>query len=349
MPIVQHLIVDEFGAFVSKHSERLIVTKGRQRLIQAPLLHLESVTIANRGISLSADVVEVCAERGIPIYFLSPLGTPLAGMYSVGLSATIATRRAQLQAYHTGQGIHLALAFSRGKLHNQLNLLRSLAKYRKRAAPEVYAALQTAIAEIQEQRVLLDALAASPEVQTGSTTLDGIRGAILGHEGTAARAYWQAVAALLPADYAFPGRTGRGARDPVNAALNYGYGVLYAQVERALILAGLDPYAGFLHADRPGKPSLVLDLIEEFRQPVVDRAILALATRRTNLSLDDHHTLPLEVRRTIAQAVLHRLERPTRFEGRRIPLRTILQTQARRLAAYLRTERDGYQPFLATW
>jgi CRISPR-associated protein Cas1 len=60
----------------------------------------------------------------------------------------------------------------------------------------------------------------------------------------------------------WPGRQTQGATDPLNAALNYCYGVLYAQVERALVLAGLDPYGGFLHVDRPGKPSLTLDLIE---------------------------------------------------------------------------------------
>src|SRR5438477_161295 len=76
-----------------------------------------------------------------------------------------------------------------------------------------------------------------------------------------------------------PGRETRGAVDPLNSALNYGYGVLYAQVEQALILAGLDPYAGFLHADRPGKPSLVLDLIEEVRQTVVDRTVIGLVNR----------------------------------------------------------------------
>ncbi len=349
MPIIQHLIVDQYGAFVGKHSERLIVIKGKEKLVQAPLIHLESVTIANRGISLSADVVEVCAERGIPIHFLSPLGNPLAGLYSAGLTATIATRRAQLQAYYTGQGIHLALAFSQGKLTNQIHLLRYLAKYRKRTAPAAYQTLAQCAAEIQEQLLLIEHIPSYPEVLDGSATLEQVREEILGREGTAARAYWRAIACVLPETYHFPGRTGRGARDPINAALNYGYGVLYAQVERALVLAGLDPYAGFLHADRPGKPSLVLDLIEEFRQPVVDRAIIALSNRGSNLQLDEHHTLPLEVRRTIARAVLHRLERPVRFEGRRFPLRAILQTQARRLAAYLRTERESYTPYRFAW
>jgi len=89
-----------------------------------------------------------------------------------------------------------------------------------------------------------------------------------------------------PGELGWPGREGRGAHDPLNAAFNYGYGVLYGQVERALVLAGLDPYAGFIHVDRPGKPSLTLDLIEEFRAPVVDRTILGMVNRGVAVELD---------------------------------------------------------------
>ncbi len=69
MTIVQHLVIDQYGAFLGKHSERLIVTKGDEKIAQAPLMHLESVVIANQGVSLSAEAVRECTERGIPIYF----------------------------------------------------------------------------------------------------------------------------------------------------------------------------------------------------------------------------------------------------------------------------------------
>lgn len=343
MAVIKHLIADEFGTHIGKHSGRLRVTriKTNEKVVEAPLIHLEAVIVASRGVSISADAVRECAERGIPIHFISSTGNPYASLYSSQLTGTIATRRAQLKAYDDERGVLAARAMALGKVLNQVNVLRYLSKNRKESEPDLFDAIQEKVLQ------LLDVAAGLERITAGH--IDEVREVILGAEGQAAQIYWQGVKDLLKQDLDWPGRRTRGARDPFNQALNYGYGILYGQVERALVLAGLDPYAGFLHADRPGKPSLVLDLIEEFRQPVVDRAILALATRRTNLSLDDHHTLPLEVRRTIAQAVLHRLERPTRFEGRRIPLRTILQTQARRLAAYLRTERDGYQPFLATW
>jgi CRISPR/Cas system-associated endonuclease Cas1 len=76
--IVQHLVIDQYGAFLAKHSERLIVTKGDEKLAQVPLIHLESVVIANRGVSLSAEAVRECTERGIPIFFISGTGTAYA-------------------------------------------------------------------------------------------------------------------------------------------------------------------------------------------------------------------------------------------------------------------------------
>lgn len=349
MPVIQHLIVDEFGAHVGKYSQRLKVTHKGETLVQAPLIHLESVTIANRGVSISAEAVRECTERGIPIHFLSGTGTPYASLYSAGLTGTAATRRAQLLAYNQPRAIHLAVALGSGKLQNQSNLLKYFAKYRKESDPEVHRELQRRALEIQDPLNDLQRILQYPEVRSGEARLEDLRAEIMGLEGQAARTYWGGVRLLVPPEYGFEKRIGRGATDIFNSALNYGYGILYAQVERALVLAGLDPYAGFLHADRPGKPSLTLDFIEEFRQAVVDRTVIGMATRHMKLAVDEHGLLTRETRRTLAEKVLQRLDKPAPFEGKRHPLRAILQMQARHLATYLRYERHQYTPFVAPW
>ena len=116
MPIVKHLIVEEYGTFVGKHSERLQVerTKTGEKLVQAPLLHLETVLIATRGTGLSSDAVAACAERGIPIHFVSSRGQPYASLYSAGLTGTVETRRAQLLATTGAKGLALAKAVAIG-------------------------------------------------------------------------------------------------------------------------------------------------------------------------------------------------------------------------------------------
>jgi len=133
----------------------------------------------------------------------------------------------------------------------------------------------------------------------------------------------------------------------VNACLNYGYGILYAQVWGAVMNAGLEPFAGFLHVDRPGKPSLVLDLIEEFRQPVVDRAVIAMFNQGQAIDMKQG-LLDETSRRAVADKVVERLKSPEPFEGRRYEVRSIIQMQARHVATFLRGERP-YRPFAFKW
>ena len=340
------LIIDQFGSYLGKHSERIQVKLKGEVLAQAPLLTLENVLILGNGISMSSDALRLCAENGIPVHCLSSRGEPYAALYAAGLGGTVATRRAQYEAYKDARGAAVAAAFAMGKIQNQARLLKYAAKNRREKDPECYAALQGAAKKVVAH------LGAVKQWQAQTTDLNAetLRAELLSIEGRAAQAYWEGVRALLPEMLFWPGREGRGARDPFNAALNYGYGVLYGQVERAILLAGLDPYAGFIHVDRPGKPSLVLDLIEEFRQPVVDRAILGIVGQGIALAQDAEARLEMDIRRTIAKRVLERLEESSeRYEGKKQKLRWILQSQARHLAAFLRGDRAAYNPFVMGW
>jgi CRISPR-associated protein Cas1 len=335
------LIVEERGTFVRKHQGRLRVQKEKQVLQEVPLLHLEQVLIVGGGIGISSDAIRACCEQGTPIHFLSSRGSAEASLYSAGLTGTVQTRRAQLRAYEDERGVRLALAFTTGKLHNQANLLRYAAKYRKEAAPAVHAELMLIAQEVFDHEHAL--------LRVTGPRVDAVRDAILSLEAHGAQRYWAGIRLLVPDALGWPGREGRGAVDAFNSALNYGYGVLQSQVERALVLAGLDPYGGYLHADRPGKPSLIFDLIEEFRQAVVDRTLLGLVTRGMALEQDDDGRLEEPVRRRLAEKVLERMDATELYEGKRQPLRVIVQCQARHIATFVRGDRPDYRPFVAGW
>jgi CRISPR-associated protein Cas1 len=342
MAITTHLIVEERGAFISKHQGRLQVRKGREILQQAPLLHLEQVIVSGKAVSLSADAVAACAEQGIPIHFVAFDGAPYASVYAAGLTGTVQTRRAQMLAYEDKRGVSLALEIATTKIKNQAALLRYIAKYRKTTEPEIYEELRLLALEVEDHLTGLDKLA-------GCERIDDLRADLLGLEGRAAQKYWQGVKLAVQVGEDWPGRKGRGAQDPVNSALNYGYGMLYGQIERAIVLAGLDPYAGFIHADRPGKPSLVLDLIEEFRQPAVDRPVFALLNKGSLIKLDEKGRLTDETRQMLIGKVLERLEKPDNYGRKKVPLRIIIQSQARRMATFLRGDRGQYQGFAVKW
>ncbi|HUV90559.1 MAG TPA: CRISPR-associated endonuclease Cas1 [Anaerolineae bacterium] len=341
MAIVEHLIADTFGTHIGKYQGRLKITKRREVLAQAPLLHLHSVTIASTGVSISADALRACCEHGIPVHFVSGRGQVYASLYSAGLTGTILTRRAQLEAYRDWRGKHVAIAFAMGKIRNQAATLKYLAKTRTGSAPQAAEELRLCAGEVADYEEKLRRIE--------GPTCDDARPTVLTAEAHAAKKYWAAVRAIIPAKYGWQARKGRGATDPVNSLLNYGYGILYAQVERAIVLAGLDPYAGFIHADRPGKPSLVLDLIEEFRQAAVDRVVFGLLNRQFAVEQDESARLSQETRRTLATHILEHLEAGVRYEGKRQPLRVALQSQARHLATFLRGDREGYDAFQAGW
>lgn len=346
-----HLIVEQRGTFLGKHQGRLRVERGSERLAEVPLMHLEQVLILSDGVALSSDVVRVCAREGVPIHFINGRdGDDYATLMPSGLDGMAATRRAQLRAYESEAGLELARAFASGKIQSQANLLRYTAKYRKETEPAVYEALMLAAIEVLDVLPAMARLGQASETKAAACMLDSdLRAALMGAEGRAAARYWQAVATLIPAELEWPGRDTFGASDRFNQALNYGYAVLRAQVRVALLMAGLEPMAGFLHADRPGKPSLTLDLQEEFRQAVVDRPLIGLVNRGFVIGQQDDGRLDADTRRRIAEKVLERLESTELYEGKRQPLRHILQLQARHIATYVRGERPAYTPFVMGW
>jgi CRISPR-associated protein Cas1 len=333
------VVIDVPGIFLGKTGERMVARRGREFVGETPLDHVETLLVEGRGITISSDLVHSCAERGIQINFTDSRGEPVATLASPAFGATIRTRRAQLSAFDDARGFLAARCFVTAKLRNQANLLKYFGKYRRIREPQVFSALARAAAT-------LDGLSDEARLVTGSS-IDEARPNLMNVEGRAGAVYWNAVAVLLGSG--FTKRDHRDAEDPINQALNYGYGILYGVVYRAVTLAGLDPFGGFLHVDRPGKPSLVLDLIEEFRQPVVDRPIIAGVGRGASFTQDDGK-LSRESRRMLVQLISERLQvrELLRDDKERLTMSAIITRQARRLASFLRGE-SSYVPYVSRW
>jgi CRISPR-associated protein Cas1 len=334
------LIVDQWGSFVGKKSERLRVTVKGQTVSETPLFDLEGVLIAGGGVSISADAIEACSTAGITIDFLDWRGAPYATMLSSQLTGTVRTRRAQLKAYDDARGLALAKAFASGKLQNMAQLIRYSAKYRKTIDPELHEFAQEAYRTVMDHVLELGRLD-GPDVNT-------IRFQLLSVEGRGSQHYWDAMGKLLLADVDWPGRRTEGATDLVNSLLNYGYGILRTQVQRAIILAGLDPFGGFIHVDRPGKHALVFDLMEEFRQMVVDRTVFAMLNQGMKLALTDEGRLDDMTRTALAERIFKRLEGQEPYGDKQQRLRTIIQMQARHVATFVRGD-SPYTPFVGRW
>lgn len=330
------LLVAGFGLMLGKKSERVVVKKGKTVCAQVPFLRLQEVVAGSRGLSISSDLIEELCSRGIRISMLTSSGKPYALLTSPMLTATVETRRAQFAAFHDERGAEFCRWVVAGKLRNQEKLLRYFARSRQGER-----GLQLGKAAVQ-LRVLRRKV-----LSTEGCNTDAVRPTLMGYEGVGGRLYWEQVTRMLPADLEFEGREHRGPSDPVNAALNYGYGILYSHVWGAAMNAGLEPFAGFLHVDRSGKPSMVLDLVEEFRQPVVDRSILTWLNKGGRLTLTKG-MLDGASREEVASRVLLRLVSAEQHRGKKHEVRSIIQMQARLAASALRGYR-AYRPFSFQW
>lgn len=225
---MEELLITNYGSFLGKKSERVVVKENGRVVVEAPFRDLRQITVNTAGATLSTDLIRECVEHGITINFLSPTGRPYAKLVSPALTGTVQTRRAQLRAYDDGRGLTLARCFVEGKLRNQVNVLKYFAKYRKGTDKEVYEEICRITEKIEGGVRELAGIKGEK--------IDDVRGQIMSVEGRAGNLYWEGIKTLTADKIDFPGREHRGAADPVNSLLNYGYGMLYQQVEN-----GVDP------------------------------------------------------------------------------------------------------------
>jgi len=126
------VLVEEFGSYLGKKSERLVIRKEKKVIQEVPLFDLEQVLITSRGVSISSDLIRECSERGVPIHFLSSTGEPYAQLFSAQLTGTVRTRREQLLAAMDQRGVTISKLITTAKVKNQINLLKYFGSTEKR-------------------------------------------------------------------------------------------------------------------------------------------------------------------------------------------------------------------------
>lgn len=266
------IYITQPDAFIGKTDERLSVRANKTTLLDVPLIKVDGVVVLGRATVSPAAIAELL-ERKIPLSFLTGTGRYL-GRLEPELTKNILVRRAQWQAAaNLEQTLHLVQAFIRGKLKNYRHtLLRT-----QRESPEID--FQAAIARMEQAIAPLD--------QT--TQINSLRGL----EGSGSATYFGCFNQLirLPG-FTFAARRRRPPTDPVNALLSLGYALLRHDIQSAVNLVGFDPYLGYLHVERYGRPSLALDLMEEFRPLVVDAVVLSSINRKA-IAPTDFTTEPL--------------------------------------------------------
>ncbi|MBV6440413.1 MAG: CRISPR-associated endonuclease Cas1 [Saprospiraceae bacterium] len=278
------------------------------------------------GTALSSDAVTLALRHNIDIVFLENNGQPLGRVWHSRLGSTTRIRKCQLEASLDRRAMTWTCMWLAQKLENQAGFIRDLKKHR--AQHQDF--LSEKIEKIDAMRTAILALDAPLLDETAAGTLHGL-------EGTAGRLYFETLSFVLPSGSQFNGRSSRPAKDAFNAFLNYAYGVLYARVEKSLMLAGLDPYVGFLHRDDYNYKSLVYDFIEPYRA-WADKVVFTLFSGK---KVNQGHTDPIaggfslnaEGKKLLMEAYNDYLENDAiRYRGRNRTRATILLLDAHRFA-----------------
>jgi len=326
------IIVCDYGVRIRyRRGVFIIVHKnGREELNP---VEIEQVIIATSGVWLSSKVVRKMIEFGIDLVFLDSKGNPIGRVYPPFINKTVETRREQYSSISDYRGIYVMKEIVYAKIANQAGLLKRY--YQNTRIPE----LKNAYMDIQS---FLN------QVYLINGSLDEIRDKLRSLEARAAQIYWSHYALLTPRELGFESRDQDG-EDPVNMSLNYGYGVLYSECWKALVLAGLDPYAGYMHVDRSGKPTLVFDFIEQFRF-IVDYTLLKLFRYGWKPQILNGF-IEYSSRAKIASSITEFMEkeRTMRFtENKPLTLRQAIKKNAFQLAAFLRRE-EVFKGFVWEW
>ncbi len=271
--VLNTLYVTTAGARVHLEGESLKVFVERQLKMQVPLHHLVSLVCIG-PVLVTPDAMQACAESGTLIAFLGPTGRFQARVEGALVRSAMLRREQYRAADDPKRTLGLAQGFVGGKLANARTVVRRAGRTRDAGEDEIDRCAMR-IAELG--RRVLDA-----------KDLDSLRGL----EGEAAARYFGVFDVMLGTDgMRFEKRTRRPPRDPVNALLSFGYAMLAIDCTAAAQATALDPAVGFLHAERPGRPALALDLMEELRPLVVDRMVLAMV-RLGQVGPTDFDALP---------------------------------------------------------
>lgn len=318
------LVINTPGIYLCKRGNCFQVQKDDTKK-EYSAKKVEQILITTRA-ALSTDAIELAIENNIDIIFLKSTGQPLGRVWHSKLGSISTIRRKQLFLQDHPIGLELVKDWIVQKLENQCSHLNKLAMNRRDDRKEI-------IREgIEKIKIQIKNISSIPK----NKTVDEVRDSIQGYEGSSSRVYIDTLSQMIPEQYAFSGRSRNPAKDEFNCMLNYGYGILYSNVEKSCILAGIDPYIGIMHTDNYNKKALVFDLVEMYRGYIDEIVFKLFTTRKVKKEhfdeIQDGYYLNQEGKKLLITEYNKEMERKIRYKGRNIELQNIIQYDCHNIA-----------------
>lgn len=324
------LIINTYGTYVHVKDDLFEVTLTKDGEKQKHHFASQKVTsiLMSKGAALSTDAIILAMKNNIDIIVFEYDGMPVGRFWHSKPGSTSKIRKQQLEASLNETGVYWIKSWLTTKIDNQMELLKRLKNHRPATADL-----------IQEKIDVITGLKTKIKGLTG-TKIDEMDNTLRGLEGTSGRIYFQILSSLLAERYQFEGRSFRPAKDPFNAFLNYAYGVLYSRVEKVLVIAGLDPYVGFMHRDDYNMKSMVFDFIEPYRTYADEVVFKLFSAKKVNDSHTDMITngfsLNTEGKNLLMQSLMQFLEEDKiRYNGKNQNRMNAMQMDAHQFANQL--------------
>ena len=338
--VLNTLYVMSQGAYLKKEGEAIAVKAGGEIKLRVPIISIGSIVCFGDAL-ISPSLMGHCAKCGVAISYMSAYGRFLARVMGPTTGNVLLRREQYRISDNRRRSAIIARAIVAAKIANcRAVILRALRDHGD---------------QMQAERVsrAADELKGRIDAALGEYDLDRLRGI----EGDSAHIYFDVFNELIvaqKADFSFRDRNRRPPLDRVNALLSFVYTMLYHDLRSALETTGLDPAVGFLHRDRPGRMSLALDVMEEFRPFIAERLVLSLINLKQidqkdlNVSESGAVLLSEAGRKTVVSAYQKRKQDSIvhPFVGEEMHVGIVLQTQAVLLARHIRGDLDGYPAFI---
>lgn len=315
------IYINTYGTYIHKKDDMFELEVDKKKVLISPK-KVRSIIISTHA-HLTTDVIKLALDNNIDIVLMDDFGNPYGRFWHSRFGSTAFIRRRQLEVFESDKGLAYVKEWIKNKIDRSIQHLNDL-KYKRQEKQE----------KINE---FIEYISQYPEkIDKIQGTIEEVRNTLQGYEGNASKKYYEILSYLIPADFKFKGRSYRPAKDEFNCMLNYAFGVLYGKVEKACIIAGLDPFVGIMHTDNYNKKSLVFDIIENYRHLAI-RCVFGLFSRKkVNKSYFDKirggYKLNAEGKKMFLQAFTELLGKPVHYSGRKITNLDIIQFDCHKIA-----------------
>ncbi len=324
------IILNRFGLYISMSKGKIVVKEYGKVIQTSPVNWVTRIIVMTKGVSISSNLILECSKRKIDIDFIEKSKPYAQITYYENVSNELHLK--QLDLKNSKKGFKTALAIIKAKMKNQINLLKYNSRYRETADKKEFERLDKIIEQMES-------------IAKSATKAKDVP-ALMGYEGSLSVLYWKAFGILI--DEKDFKRETQNAPDAINQALNYGYAFLYHRLQSALLKTGVNIYHSFLHTAQANKPTLVFDMIEPFRQPVVDREIISILNRGTKISSKKGRLTKKSIK-VITENVQERLATPTKWRKGKYKIVTIIDEQALEMAHVIKGIKSNFKGFVGKY